>query len=102
MQPGFDPATQGMRPAWTVYEQLGQMFDIEQISAQAAELPTDLDVLMLVHPRDLDPNLLYQIEQFVLGGGRLIAYLDPFAESDQGDPNDPMARMQAGSAYNFV
>jgi len=101
MQPGFDPATQGMRPAWTVYEQLGQMFDIEQISAQAAELPTDLDVLMLVHPRDLDPNLLYQIEQFVLGGGRLIAYLDPFAESDQGDPNDPMARMQAGSSSDL-
>ena len=101
MQPGWNPATQGMRPAWVIYEQLGQLFDIEQIDVQAAELPLDLDVLMLVHPRNLGPNLLYAIEQFVLGGGRLIAFLDPVAESDQGDPNDPMARMQAGSSSDL-
>jgi ABC-type uncharacterized transport system involved in gliding motility auxiliary subunit len=77
------------------------MFDIEQIDAQAAELPEDLDVLLLVHPRDLESNLLYGIEQFVLGGGRLIAFLDPFAEADRGDPNDPMAQMQAGSASDL-
>jgi ABC-type uncharacterized transport system involved in gliding motility auxiliary subunit len=101
MQPGFDMATQGMRPAWVVYEQLQQMFEIEQISPQAEALPEGLDVLMLVHPRDLAPGLLYQVEQFVLGGGRLIAFLDPFAESDRGDPNDPMAQMQAGSSSNL-
>jgi ABC-type uncharacterized transport system involved in gliding motility auxiliary subunit len=101
MQPGFDPATQSMRQPWVIYEQLGQLFDIEQVAPQAPELPQDLDVLLLVHPRDLDPNLLYGVEQFVLGGGRLIAFLDPVAESDQGDPNDPMARMQAGSSSDL-
>jgi len=101
MQPGFDPATQSMRPAWVVYEQLEQMFDIEQVDSQAAGLPEGLDVLLLVHPRDLGPTLLYGIEQFVLQGGRLIAFLDPFAEADRGDPNDPMARMQAGSSSNL-
>jgi ABC-type uncharacterized transport system involved in gliding motility auxiliary subunit len=101
MQPGWDPATQGMRPAWVIYEQLDQLFDIEQIEATAGELPQDLDVLMLVHPRNLAPNLLYGVEQFVLGGGRLIAFLDPVAELDQGDPNDPMARMQAGSSSDL-
>jgi ABC-type uncharacterized transport system involved in gliding motility auxiliary subunit len=101
MQPGFDPATQGMRKAWVVYDQLQQLFDIEQIEAQASELPEGLDVLLLVHPRNLNPNLLYDIEQFVLGGGRLIAFLDPLAESDRGNPNDPMAQMQAGSSSDL-
>jgi ABC-type uncharacterized transport system involved in gliding motility auxiliary subunit len=101
MQPGWDPATQAMRQAWVVYEQLEQMFEIEQIDAGSPELPQDLDVLLLVHPKDLDPTLLYGIEQFVLGGGRLIAFLDPFAEADLGDPNDPMARMQAGSSSDL-
>jgi ABC-type uncharacterized transport system involved in gliding motility auxiliary subunit len=101
MQPGWDPATQSARQAWVVYEQLEQMFDIEQISPQATGLPEGLDVLLLVHPRDLDPQLLYGVEQFVLGGGHLIAWLDPFAESDRGDPNDPMARMQAGSSSDL-
>jgi len=101
MQAGWDPATQSMREPWVVYEQLGQMFDIEEIPAQATELPEALDVLVLVHPRDLDSALLYSVEQFVLGGGRLIVFLDPLAESDRGDPNDPMARMQAGSSSDL-
>jgi ABC-type uncharacterized transport system involved in gliding motility auxiliary subunit len=42
--------------------------------------------------------MLYQIDQFVLHGGRLLAFIDPMAESDRGDPSDPMAQMQAGSA----
>ena len=101
MQAGFDPATQSMRQPWVVYEQLEQMFEIEQIDTARTELPEGLDVLMLVHPRDLDPALLYAIEQFVLGGGRLIAFLDPFAEADRGDPSDPMAAMQAGSSSSL-
>jgi ABC-type uncharacterized transport system involved in gliding motility auxiliary subunit len=77
------------------------MFQIEALDPRAAELPADLDLLLLVHPKDLDPGMLYAIEQFVLGGGRLVAFVDPFAEADQGDPNDPMARMQAGSSSDL-
>jgi len=101
MEPGWDAATQGMREAWVLYEQLGQMFEIEQIAAGATELPEGLDTLLLVHPKNPDPALLYAVEQFVLGGGRLIAFVDPFAEADRGDPNDPMAAMQAGSSSSL-
>jgi ABC-type uncharacterized transport system involved in gliding motility auxiliary subunit len=101
MTAGFDPVTQGMREAWVSYEQLEQLFSIETIDATADELPQDIDVLMLVHPKSLSDSMLYQIEQFVLGGGNLIAFIDPFAESDRGDPNDPMARMQAGSSSDL-
>jgi ABC-type uncharacterized transport system involved in gliding motility auxiliary subunit len=97
MQAGWDPATQNLRPAWVLFEQLDELFAIEAVDAQAAGLPEDLDLLLLVHPKNLPPEMLYSIEQFVLGGGRLVAFLDPFAEADQGDPGDPMARMQAGS-----
>jgi ABC-type uncharacterized transport system involved in gliding motility auxiliary subunit len=98
MAPAFDPATQGMREAWVVYDQLSQMFEIETVDPLAESLPDSIDVLMMIHPRNLSESMLYQVDQFVLGGGRLIVFLDPFAESDRGDPNDPMARMQAGSA----
>jgi ABC-type uncharacterized transport system involved in gliding motility auxiliary subunit len=101
MQAGFDPATQKMREPWAVYQQLDQMFDIEQIDTASTELPEDLDALLLVHPHDLAPAMLDAIEQFVLGGGRLIAFLDPFAEADRGDPNDPMAAMQVGSSSSL-
>ena len=98
---GFDPAAQRMTEPWVVYEQLQQLFEIREIDAGATELPDDIDVLMLVHPRNLDDGMLYDVEQFVLGGGNLIAFLDPFAETDRGDPADPMAQMQAGSSSSL-
>jgi ABC-type uncharacterized transport system involved in gliding motility auxiliary subunit len=99
MQAAFDPATQTMRGAWTIYDQLDQFFDIEVIDTDAPGLPGDIDLLLLVHPRDIPENLRYQLDQFVLAGGRLVVFLDPFAEADLGgDPSDPMARFNAGSS----
>jgi ABC-type uncharacterized transport system involved in gliding motility auxiliary subunit len=98
MEAGYDPASQSMREEWVVYEQLSQLFKIEKIDPHAASLPDGLDLLLLVHPRGLDDNMLYQLDQFVLRGGRLLAFIDPLAESDRGDPSDPMAQMQAGSS----
>jgi ABC-type uncharacterized transport system involved in gliding motility auxiliary subunit len=99
MLPGFDPQTQAMRAGWVIYEQLDQLFEVQQVSAAADELPQDLDLLFLVHPAELSERLQYQIDQFVLRGGRLVAFLDPFAEADLGgNPTDPMARFNAGSS----
>ncbi len=98
MQPGFDPATQGFREGWVIYQQLDQLFDLQVIQSGAEALPPDLDLLFLVHPKNLEPGMRYEIDQFVLRGGRLAAFMDPFAESDQGaNPGDPMAQLSAGS-----
>ena len=102
MGPGFDPMSQSVREAWVIYDQLDQLFELETIPATADSLPADIDLLFLAHPRDLSEALRYQIDQFVLGGGRLMLFLDPFAESDTGgDPSDPMARLNAGSSSNL-
>lgn len=102
MQAGFDPASQAMREAWTIYEQLDQAFELTTVSADAEQLPQDLDLLMLVHPKQLSEAMLYEIDQFVLGGGRLVAFLDPFSEADQGDNQaDPMAALNSSSASDL-
>jgi ABC-type uncharacterized transport system involved in gliding motility auxiliary subunit len=97
---GYDPAS-GMVEPWVIYQQLEQLFEMRSIDPLADALPDDVDVLLLVHPRDLSDGMLYAVEQFVLGGGNLVAFLDPFAESDRGDPNDPMAQMQMGSSSDL-
>jgi ABC-type uncharacterized transport system involved in gliding motility auxiliary subunit len=102
MQAAFDPASQTMRGAWTIYDQLEQFFEIEIIDSSADKIPQDIDLLLLVHPKQLDDRTRYQVDQFVLKGGRLVAFMDPFAESDLGDnPSDPMARFNAGSSSNL-
>jgi ABC-type uncharacterized transport system involved in gliding motility auxiliary subunit len=99
MQPEFDPETQSMREAWVIHQQFAQLFDLQDIPIDSVVLPDDLELLVLVHPKDLSDKLLYQIDQFVLQGGRVLAFMDPLAEADLGgDPNDPMARMNAGGS----
>ena len=39
-------------------------------------------MLLLVHPRELAPKTLYAIDQFVMRGGKLIAFMDPQSEND--------------------
>jgi ABC-type uncharacterized transport system involved in gliding motility auxiliary subunit len=90
---GFDPSGQRMREPWAVIEQMQQLFTVRSVPADAVAIPADVDVLMLVHPKHLPEATLYALDQYVLRGGRLIAFLDPSAEQDAAgaDPLDPFA-----------
>ena len=102
LKPGFNPATQSVREAWVIHQQFSQLFDLQDIAADTEELPADLELLVMVHPQNLSEKLLYQVDQFVLRGGRLLVFMDPLAEADLGgDPNDPMARMNAGGSSSL-
>lgn len=99
MKPDFDPATRRVPESWVIHQQLEQLFDLQNIPADTTILPDELDLLMLVHPKDLSQSMLYQIDQYVLQGGRILAFMDPLAEADMGgDPNDPAARINAGGS----
>jgi len=97
--PGFDPTTQRMRDAWVIYKQLGQLFDLQNIAPAAESLPAGLDLLIVIHPKELTEQMKYAIDQYVLGGGHLLAFMDPLAEADTGgNPDDPMSRVNAGGS----
>jgi len=102
MKPGFNPATQSVSEAWIIYQQFSQIFELQDIPSDSDELPDGLELLVLVLPKGLSEALLYQVDQFALGGGRVLAFMDPLAEADLGgDPNDPMARMNAGGSSSL-
>ncbi|PKL96373.1 MAG: hypothetical protein CVV18_01930 [Gammaproteobacteria bacterium HGW-Gammaproteobacteria-8] len=102
MSGGFNMQTGQRNPAWSVYEQWQELFEVTTVPASATELPPELDALVLVHPKNLSDELLLAIDQFVLGGGRLLAFIDPYAEADPGeDPNDPASRFLAERASSL-
>jgi len=93
---GFDMQTRQPRDPWSVYDQINDRFDVETIEPTATELPDDIDALVVIHPRELTEALMREIDAFVLAGGRLLAFVDPYAETDPGqNPEDPMAAMSA-------
>ncbi len=90
----LDMQTGQQQEPWAIREQIGEMFEVESIETSADSLPTDIDVLVLVHPVDLSGEMLRDIDRFVLEGGRLLAFVDPYSESDPGpDAADPAAAM---------
>ena len=102
MSGGFNMQTGQSNPPWTVYEQWQELFELTTVQPGADALPEDLDALILVHPKDLSEDLLYAIDQFALGGGRLLVFVDPFAEADPGEnPADPTSRFLSERASSL-
>ncbi|MEP7702866.1 Gldg family protein [Paraglaciecola sp. 25GB23A] len=80
---GQNPMTGQMDPAWTFYTQLQQLNDVELVGSDSTSLPTDTDLLVIVHPQGISESLLYAIDQYALKGGKLLVFVDPHNESDQ-------------------
>ena len=72
----------GAQP-WMVVDQIRQLFELRSLHPKLDEIPEDIDVLMLVHPQTLPREALYAIDQYVLRGGRVVAFVDPYSETQQ-------------------
>ena len=82
--PPMQAALGGMgTPPWMVIEQTRQLFEVRSLQPRLDEIPGDVDVLMLVHPQTLPADTLYAIDQYVLRGGRVVAFVDPYSETQQ-------------------
>jgi ABC-type uncharacterized transport system involved in gliding motility auxiliary subunit len=103
LQTGFDPMTNRMRDPWAVTEQIQQLFEVRNLEDGLGEIDEDIDVLMIVHPKDLSQATLYAIDQFVMAGGRALVFVDPFSQFEQvdTDPNNPTAAMLADRSSNL-
>ncbi len=70
-------------PTWTVLSQMREVFDVRMLREKNLDsIPADIDLLMLAHPRELTDRTLYAIDQFVLRGGRVLAFLDPYSDAE--------------------
>jgi ABC-type uncharacterized transport system involved in gliding motility auxiliary subunit len=65
---------------WKVLDAMYQVFDVRFLGGKQAKIDDDVKVLMLVQPHNVDPATLYAIDQFVMRGGRVLAFIDPLAE----------------------
>jgi ABC-type uncharacterized transport system involved in gliding motility auxiliary subunit len=83
---GFDPQLGSMREPWIVVNQVSQLFEVRDLGASPQTIDEDVDLLWVVHPKDLGEAALYAIDQFVMRGGKLVAFVDPQADMQAPDP----------------
>jgi ABC-type uncharacterized transport system involved in gliding motility auxiliary subunit len=103
VQGQFNPQTGQMGEPWPIYTQLQQLFAVRTLTADLDHIDKDVDVLMLIHPKQLAPKTLYAIDQFVMRGGRMLLLVDPNAGADLTgqDPRNPLAGAMANHSSDL-
>ena len=81
MIPGQPPAQK-----WVFLNELEKSVTVENLALTIEEIPDDINLLIVLHPRSFNPRLRYAVDQYVLRGGRLVVLLDPNARIDMTSP----------------
>lgn len=82
MGAGFDPESGQVSQGWVIDGELRQLFELRRVERDVDAIDLDIDLLVVVHPKQLSEATTYAIDQFVLGGGSLVAFVDPYSEAD--------------------
>ena len=104
MTGGFDPQTGQPRAAWVVLDQMQQLMDVRMLDAKVGSIDPAIDVLVLVHPKNLSSATEFAIDQFALRGGHILAFVDPLADQDNAgaDPTNPAAALAADRSSHLA
>ncbi|MHC4744217.1 MAG: Gldg family protein [Planctomycetota bacterium] len=87
---------QGQQPRgpWTIVEQLRNQYEVNTVPTDVNDI-NDVDILLVIHPKELPERTLFAIDQYVLKGGRAIVCVDPHCLNDQ-PPGQRNPMMQQG------
>lgn len=65
---------------WAVWQQMEQLFDLQVLDPKEGDIPAEVKTLMLVEPSTFSKEALQAIDQFVMRGGHVLAFVDPLSE----------------------
>ncbi|MHB1080378.1 MAG: Gldg family protein [Prosthecobacter sp.] len=87
--------------AWAIVQQLRADYEVREVPMTTDKIDSDITVLLVVHPADISKTAEFAIDQYLLGGGNVVAFVDPqslLAQAMSTQPN-PMTG-QPGSMIN--
>jgi len=96
---GMNPDTMQPVAPLMIMDTIRQLYTARRVAPDATSIDEDITILMLVHPQELSLQTQYAIDQFVLRGGKVLAFLDPNADSQAqpGEDGVPVARPNQAS-----
>jgi len=91
------------KPAWTIVEQLRQKYEVTEVATDVNDI-NDVDILVVIHPKDLPEKTQFAIDQFILKGGRAIVCVDPhcIADRPQRNPMQMTAEKQSSDLDRII
>jgi ABC-type uncharacterized transport system involved in gliding motility auxiliary subunit len=96
---GAQAMMQGQSRPFATYQELAETYDTQMLPADFTAIPAGTDVLMIVQPGALNDAQNYAIDQFVMKGGHVLAFVDPNSElAQQAGGGDPAMAPPAASS----
>lgn len=78
---------QGAQQPWAFIRELRNDFTVKSIPMDVDKIEEDVKVLVVIHPREISDKAQFAVDQFVLRGGKLLAFLDPLPLIDSREQN---------------
>lgn len=66
---------------WPFVKALRQDYTVEYIRSDKTQIPVRIKTLIVVNPSNLGDMTIYALDQYLMRGGRIIMFMDPFSES---------------------
>jgi ABC-type uncharacterized transport system involved in gliding motility auxiliary subunit len=88
------------QPAWAMIGELKKDFTLRNVPMTSDKIDDEIKVLVVIHPKDISDHAQFAIDQFVLRGGKLIAFLDAqsLVDSRNQSQNPMMGAMPGGGS----
>jgi gliding motility-associatede transport system auxiliary component len=86
---------QGSQP-WEIINELSGDYTLRKVPLDTDKIDDDIKVLVVIHPRGISDAAQYAIDQFVLRGGKLIAFLDPLNITEERSDRNQMMMPEGG------
>ncbi len=88
---------QGQDP-WALVTELQNDFTVKHVEMDTAKIDDDIKVLVVIHPREISDTAQFALDQFIMRGGKLIAFLDSSSQLDSRGQNPMMGQMPTGGS----
>jgi ABC-type uncharacterized transport system involved in gliding motility auxiliary subunit len=88
---------QGSQP-WALVTELKNDFNVKRVAMDADKIDDDIRLLVVLAPKDISDKAQYAIDQFIMRGGKLVAFLDAQCLADNRQQNQMMAQMGGGGS----
>ncbi len=92
------PGGQGATPPWVVMSQLRQTVTLRTVGTEIDAIDDDVEVALIIHPKNFSERTQYALDQFALRGGRILAFVDPYSEAEAMRPTMPGMPPMGGSS----
>jgi ABC-type uncharacterized transport system involved in gliding motility auxiliary subunit len=87
----------GQEP-WAIIGELQADYTIRRVEMEVEKIDDEIEVLLVIHPTGISEKSQFAIDQFVMRGGRLIAFLDSQSLVDSRGQNPMMGQMPGGGS----